>query len=108
MPSRRHRSFTVTSRRKPSSTIQIFSWGPYLRRGMDLTRRTKDFISGLRYSATTALSVSGWGTSAPFFGYSTLSPGAHTTSKLSGFLRFQCVPLSLTAYMPLPRVMGLP
>ena len=44
------------------------------------------------------LSTCDWDTSAPFLGYSTLSPGAHTTFKLSGFQPFQCVPLSLTIY----------
>ena len=66
MPSRRHRSLTVTSRRKPSRTIRIFSSGVYLRRVMDLTRRTKDLVSWLRSSAASALSVSDWDTSALF------------------------------------------
>ena len=44
MPSRRHRSLTVTSQRKPSSTMRIFSSGLYLRRVTDLTRRTKDLV----------------------------------------------------------------
>ena len=39
MPSRLHRSLTVTSRRKPSSTIRIFSSGVYLRRVAALTVR---------------------------------------------------------------------
>ena len=66
MPSRRHRSLTVTSRRKPSSTMRIFSSEVYLRRVMDLTRRTKDLVSWLRSSAARALSESDWDTSAPF------------------------------------------
>ena len=66
MPSRRHRSLTVTSRRKPSSTMRIFSSGLYLRRVTDLTLRTKDLVSWLRSSAASALSLSGWDTSAPF------------------------------------------
>ena len=67
-------------------------------RGAAFTVRTKGLVSWLRSSAASALSVSGWDTSAPFLGYSTLSPGAHSTSKLSGFLHLTCVPLSLAAY----------
>ena len=48
--------------------------------------------------ATLALSVSGWDTSAPFLRYSTLTTGAHTTLRLSGFPPPICVPLSLTFY----------
>ena len=55
MPSRRHRSFTVTSRRKPSSTMRIFSSGLYRRRVAGLTRRTNDLVSRLRSSAASAL-----------------------------------------------------
>ena len=84
MPSRRHRSLTVTSRRNPSSPIRIFSSGVYLRRVAVFTVRTKDSVSRLRSCATVALPVSVWDTSAPFPGYSTLSPGAHSTSNLSG------------------------
>jgi len=39
IPSRRHGSFTVTSRRKPSRTTWIFFSGVYLRRVAALTRR---------------------------------------------------------------------
>ena len=98
MPSRRHRSFTVTSRRNPSRTIRIFSSGMYLRRVAALTRLTKDLVCSVRSSAASALPTCDWDTSAPFLGYSTLSPGAHTTFKLSGFQPFQCVPFSLTVY----------
>ena len=34
-----------------------------------------------------------------FLGYPTLSPGAHTTSKLSGLLHLRCVPFWLTVYI---------
>ena len=60
MPSRLHRSLTVTSRRKPSSTIRIFSSGVYLRRVAALTVRTKDLAASVRSSAATALPVSVW------------------------------------------------
>ena len=69
MPYRRHRSFTVTSRRKPSRTMRIFSSGVYLRRVSVLTRITKDLVSSVRSSAASALSESDWDTSAPFCGY---------------------------------------
>ena len=54
MPSRRHRSLTVTSRRNPSSTIRIFSPGVYLRRVAVFTVRTKDSVSWLRSRAAIA------------------------------------------------------
>ena len=98
MPSRRHRSLTVTSRRKSSRTMRIFSSGMYLRRVAALTRRTKDLASSVRSSAASVLSVSDWDTSAPFMRYSTLTLGAHTTLRLSGFRPLQCVPFSLTVY----------
>ena len=70
----------------------------YLRRVAALTRLTKDLVCSVRSSEASALPTCDWDTSAPFLGYSTLSPGAHTTFKLSGFQPFQCVPLSLTIY----------
>jgi hypothetical protein len=97
-PSRRHSLLTATSRRNPSSTIRILSSGVYLRRVAAFTVRTNDLVSWLRACAASVLSVSGWDTSAPFLGYSTLSLGSLTTSKLSGFLHLRCVPLSLTVY----------
>ena len=45
-----------------------------------------------------ALTTCDWNTSAPFLGYSTPSPGAQATSKLSGLQLFQCVPFSLMIY----------
>ena len=51
----------MTSRRKPSKTMRIFSSGVYLRRVAALTWRTNERVSSLRRSATLALSVSGWG-----------------------------------------------
>ena len=51
---------SVTSRRKPSSTMRIFSSGLHLRRVTDLTRRRKDLVSWPRSSAASALSVSDW------------------------------------------------
>ena len=83
---------------QPARTIRIFSSGTYLRRVAALTRLTKDLVCSVRSSAASALPTCDWDTSAPFLGYSTLSPGAHTTFKLSGFQPFQCVPLSLTIY----------
>ena len=65
IPSRLHRSLTVTSRRNPSSTMRIFSSGEYLRRLAAFTMRTKDLVSSVRSSATTALAVSVWDISAP-------------------------------------------
>ena len=56
-PSRQHRSFTVTSRRKPSSTMWIFSSGVYLRRVAALIRRTKAWACSVRSSVASALSV---------------------------------------------------
>jgi len=38
------------------------------------------------------------GHTCSFFGYFTLSPGARTTLRLSGFLPLSSVPLSLTIY----------
>ena len=55
MPSRLHRSLTVTSRRNPSSTIRIFSSRVYLRRVAVLTLRTEDLVSSVRSSAPSAL-----------------------------------------------------
>ena len=43
-----HRSLTVTSRRKPSSTMRIFSSGVYLRRAAVLAVRTKDLVAFVR------------------------------------------------------------
>ena len=69
-----------------------------MRRVAALTRLTKDLVCSVRSSEASALPTCDWDTSAPFLGYSTLSPGAHTTFKLSGSQPFQCVPLSLTIY----------
>ena len=97
MPSRRHRSLTVTSRRKPSSTIRIFSSGVYLRRVAALTVRTKDLAASVRSSAAFFL----FGTSlAPLSEVLYLIQGADLTSHLSGFSTPSVVPLSLTAYSP--------
>ncbi|MDP6496094.1 MAG: hypothetical protein QGI09_11965, partial [Dehalococcoidia bacterium] len=57
----------------------------YLRRVADLTLRTKDLVCSVRSSAASVLLTCDWDTSAPFLGYSTLNPGAHTTSKTLGF-----------------------
>ena len=98
IPSRRHRSFTVTSRRKPSRTTRIFSSGVYLRRVAALTRRTKDLVCSVRSSAASGLPTDDWVTSAPFSGNSTLCPGARTTLPLSDSPALRCVPFSLTIY----------
>ncbi len=45
-----------------------------------------------------ALLITDWDTSAPFCEYFAFTPGAHATSRLSGFLAPRCVPLSLTVY----------
>ena len=58
MPSRLHRSLTVTSRRKPSSTIRIFPSGVYLRPVAALTVRTNDLAASVRSSAAIALLAS--------------------------------------------------
>ena len=42
--------------------------------------------------------TSDWDIAAPFMRYSTLTSGAHTTLRLSGFLPLSRVPLSLTVY----------
>ena len=58
IPSRRHRSFTVTSRRNPSKTMRIFSSGVYLRRVAALTMRTKERTgSFLRPHGNSALNL---------------------------------------------------
>ena len=85
MPSRRHRSLTVTSRRNPSSTIRIFSSGVYLRRVAVFTVRTKDSVSRLRSCAAVALPVSVWDTSAPFPGHSNPQSGSSIHLKSLGF-----------------------
>ena len=74
------------------------------RRVAVFTVRTKDSVSRLRSWAATALSVSGWDTSAPFPGHSTLSPGAHSTSNLSVFPIPSRVPFSLMAYKRCARI----
>ena len=98
MPSRLHRSLTVTSRRNPSSTIRIFSSGVYLRRVAVLTLRTKDLVSSVRSSAPSALGVSVWDIFAPLSEVLYLIQGADPTSDLSAFPTSFCVPLSLTIY----------
>ena len=87
IPSRRHRSLTVTSRRKPSRTIQIFSSEVYLRRAAAFTVGTKDLVCSLRSSAASALlCLLLIGTHLLLsVGSSTLISGAHTTLRLSGF-----------------------
>ena len=85
IPSRLHRSLTVTSRRNPSSTIRIFSSDVCLYQVTAFTLRTKDFASSVRSSATTALPVSVWDIIAPLYEVIYLIQGALHTSNLSGF-----------------------
>ena len=66
IPSRLHRSLTVTSRRKPSRTTRIFSSGVYLRRVAAFTVRTKDLVSSLRCWAASALLSCDWDTVCSF------------------------------------------
>ena len=66
IPSRLHRSLTVTSRRKPSRTTRIFSSGVYLRRVAAFTVRTKDLVSSLRCWAASALLSCDWDTVRSF------------------------------------------
>ena len=98
IPSRRHRSLTVTSRRNPSSTMRIFSSGVYLRRAADFTVRTKDLVSSVRSSAATDLAVSVWDITAPLSEVIYLIQGALHTSNLSCFPTPFRVPFSLTTY----------
>ena len=56
----------VTSRRRPSSTMRVFCSGPCNHWVTDLTRRTNNLVSWLRFSAASASSVSAWDASAPF------------------------------------------
>ena len=61
------------------------------------------------WSIQTSLSASGVAghsssKTVAFLGYPTLSPGAHTTSKLSGLLHLRCVPFWLTVYIDGSRV----
>ena len=99
MPSRRHRSLTVTSRRNPPSTMRIFSSDVCLCRVTAFTLRTKDLASSLRSSSATALPVPVWDISAPLSEVLYLIQGACPTSNLSVFSTPCCVPLSLMAYM---------
>ncbi len=66
IPSRLHRSLTVTSRLKPSRTTRIFSSGVYLRRVAAFTVRTKDLVSSLRCWAASALLSYDWDTLCSF------------------------------------------
>ena len=49
-------------------------------------------------STAVPLLITDWDTSAPFCEYFTFTPGAHATSRLSGVITPECVPLSLTVY----------
>ena len=93
MPSRRHRSLTVTSRRKPSSTIRIFSSGVYLRLVAALTVLTKDLAASVRSSAAVALTVSIWDMSTPPSEVLYLIQGTDPTSNLSAFSTPSGVPI---------------
>ena len=103
IPSRLHRSLTVTSRRKPSSTMRILSSGVYLRRAADLTVRTKHLAACVRSSATIDLPASVWDISTPLSEVIYLIQGADPTSNLSGFSTPSGVPFSLTTYRYLYR-----
>ncbi len=98
IPSRLHRSLTVTSRRNPSRTMRIFSSAVYLRRAAVLTLRTKDLASSVRSSAATALVIYVWSISAPLVEVLHLIPGTYLTSNPSGFPTPYCVWFSLTVY----------
>ena len=110
IPSRRHRSLTVTSRRNPSSTMRIFSSGVYLRRPADFTVRTKDLVSSVRSYAATALAVSVWDIVAPLYEVLYRLQGAYFSTYLSGYLSgisaSSLVPLPLTTYNK--PVLGIP
>ena len=98
IPSRRHRSLTVTSRRKPSRTFGSSLRGcTYVGQPPSLCGRKtwsarfvprRPLLCLLPTGTHLLLSV----------GNSTLISGAHTTLRLSGFLTLQYVPLSLTIY----------
>ncbi len=86
----------MVDREHPSLPI-VGQCALHLRLVAVLTVRTKDLASSVRSSAASALSVSGWDTSAPFCEYLTFT-GAHATFLLSGFLTPRSVPFSLTVY----------
>lgn len=98
MPSRRHRSFTVTSRRKPPTRCGSSLRGcPYAGSPTSPAARTIGSPESallrpvLRLYLTDTILFLSWGNS-------TLTPGAHTKSEFSGVHTLKCVPLWLTVY----------
>ena len=64
----------------------------------DLASQKRHRRINLTDPEASALLTSDWDIAAPFMRYSTLTSGAHTTLRLSGFLPLSRVPLSLTVY----------
>ena len=99
IPSQRHNSLTVTSRRKPSRTMRIFSSEVYFLRVAARTCRTNRLVSSVRSSAAWFLSGVFWVTIAPFKGLVYPFPRSSLyLPKSSINLSSNCVPLSLTFY----------
>ena len=98
IPSRLHKLLTVTSQRKLSSTMRIFSSGVYFRRVAVFAVRANDLAASVRSSAAVALLVYVWDISTPLSEVIYFIQEADLAPNLSGSSIPSCVPISLTPH----------